>query len=285
MFASFSSTLMSFPPHRIQNLGRINFYHHKSSSALTLCFIPGFRSSFRSSIKSTHLFNWTQQHNVGFLTWDHDDETSIQDWCQQGKDIITAQLLSTTNHQKLLFVGASLGTWLAIRIAHDLLHDTDVMKKVTVQGLIGIGGGVDTTERWLQELGAPSNGHNVEGGIWRRPSEYASQGHYDISLSFLKASRPALLLQSDDINDITYPIHLIHGALDNDVPLTHVFELLDWVRKRQLSHLPSTTTDLAHLHLIKDGDHRLSRPQDLRLLDNVLNTCADVMDLDDSYTK
>lgn len=279
---------MSFPPHRIQQLGRINFYHHKSSSPFTLCFIPGFRSSFKSSIKSTHLFQWTQQHKVGFLTWDHDDETSIQDWCQQGKDIITTQLLSTSSHQKLLFVGASLGTWLAIRIAHDLLHDRDAIEKVSVQGLIGIGGGVDTTERWLQELGDPSIGpcHEVTGGIWRRPSEYASKGYYDISLSFLKASRPALLLQSDnDINDITYPIHLMHGALDNDVPLVHVFKLLDWVRKRQLSHLSPTTTDLAHLHLIKDGDHRLSRPQDLRLLDTILNTCADVKNLEGSYTK
>ncbi|KAI8343438.1 Alpha/Beta hydrolase protein [Chlamydoabsidia padenii] len=277
---------MSFPPHLIKHLGRIPFYHHKTSSTLTLCFIPGFRSSFQSSIKSTHLFQWAQQRNVDFLTWDHDDETSIQDWCQQGKAVITSQILCHSTHQRLLFVGASLGTWLALHIAHNLIHDNDdTANSVTIQGLIGIGGAVDTTEKWLQELGGGStrSGHGLKGGMWRRPSEYTSQGYYDIPISFLEASRPALLLQNESsIESIPYPIHLIHGALDKDVSLVYVDQLLDWVRKRQAS---STTTNLAHLHLIKDGDHRLSRPQDLCLLDHVLDTCTDGMVLGGSCEK
>ncbi|ORZ05794.1 hypothetical protein BCR42DRAFT_176752 [Absidia repens] len=280
---------MSIPAQSIQHLGRIPFFHHKTTSSLTLCFIPGFRSSFQASLKSDHLFRWSQQHNIGFLTWDHDEETSIQDWCQQGQDIIISQLLSpltkqTTQNdtrpskQRILFVGASLGTWLAIRIAHGLMIHDNNSKALTVQGLIGIGGAADTTEKWLQELqdnNATATQILLEGGsIWRRPSKYATHGYYDIPISFLEASRPSLLFtQNNDIAEIPYPVHLIHGALDHDVTLASAQRLLAWIRFRQSSSLITPAT--ADLHLVKDGDHRLSRPQDLGLLDKVLITCTE----------
>ncbi|CAO3595286.1 unnamed protein product [Absidia cylindrospora] len=277
---------MSIPSQSIQHLGRIPFFHHRTTSSLTLCFIPGFRSSFQASLKSDHLFRWTQQHNIGFLTWDHDVETS--------QDIITLQLLSPLTKQtkqndprpqgqRILFVGASLGTWLAIRIAHDLMiHNSS--KALIIQGLVGIGGAADTTEKWLQELednnnttvAATQTRILLEGGsIWRRPSKYAAQGYYDIPVSFLEASRPSLLFtQDNDIGEIPYPVHLIHGALDHDVPLASAQRLLAWIRSRQSSSL-TTTAATADLHLVKDGDHRLSRPQDLGLLDKVLITCTE----------
>ena len=51
------------------------------------------------------------------------------------------------------------------------------------------------------------------------------------------------------------PVRILHGMKDDVVPWQHGLRLLETV----------TTRD-AHIYLIKDGDHRLSRPQDLDLL-------------------
>ncbi len=51
------------------------------------------------------------------------------------------------------------------------------------------------------------------------------------------------------------PVRILHGMRDDLVPWQHGLRLLE-----------TFTTPDAHIHLIKDGDHRLSRPQDLDLL-------------------
>ena len=51
------------------------------------------------------------------------------------------------------------------------------------------------------------------------------------------------------------PVHILHGMADREVPFSHALKLME--------HLPA---DGATLSLIKDGDHRLSRPQDIAML-------------------
>ncbi|CAO3643159.1 unnamed protein product [Cunninghamella blakesleeana] len=264
---------MSIPLNLIQYIGHVPFFHHTVKSTSTLCFIPGFRSSFQSSNKSTYLYQWAIKNNINYLTWDHPKETSVQDWYQEGLKIIETQLLLKSKHDKkqnIVLVGASLGTWLALHISDQLLKPT-YQQRIKLCGLIGIGGAVDVTEKWLKEEVKEKDIHH---GMWRRPSQYAVEGYYDISMSFLETSRSASVLPSSLYGSqhpplqINYPIHLIHGKNDNDVSMAQVSELMDWLNK-------SNSCGNTYLHLMEDGDHRMSREQDLWLLDKVLyGTCA-----------
>ena len=51
------------------------------------------------------------------------------------------------------------------------------------------------------------------------------------------------------------PTRILQGMKDPDVPYAHALKLLE--------HMPS---DPVTLSLIRDGDHRLSRPQDILLI-------------------
>ncbi|KAF7722341.1 hypothetical protein EC973_003431 [Apophysomyces ossiformis] len=140
-----------------------------------------------------------------------------------------------------------MGTWLALLIA------SKSKLRPQVKGIIGIGAGVDFTERWLTQEVPPIH-HQDLNYVWRRPSAYAPEGYYSIPVRFLLESRNALILPDKHFH-VECPVQFIHGHDDKDVPLTHVQQL----RNR----LIATSSTRISLEVIKHGDHRLSRPQDL----------------------
>lgn len=214
-------------------------YAHLAAKANkpTLCFIPGFRSDFVSSKKSIAIYEYALQHELGFLSWNHNPEGSVTDWCQDGLTLL--QHISLRQHY---FIGASMGLWISLLLS----------QKTLPQGILGIGGGVDFTERWLMNE-VPAKERSNPDYIWRRPSLYDSKGYYEIPVSFLLNSRPALIMLKP-IDNLTCPIYLIHGALDHDVPIDTA---------KELYHHLSTSLPRVSFDLIQDGDHQLSRPQDL----------------------
>ncbi|KAI8391427.1 Alpha/Beta hydrolase protein [Radiomyces spectabilis] len=212
----------------------------------TLCFIPGFRSEFQVSSKSHHVYNWARRHGCGFITWDHAlNGSSVQQWSEDGYDI----LQQFTTKDKLVLVGASMGLWIALLLG--------IRLQPRIQSIIGIGGGLNFTERWLQEV--PAQYRDDRDYIWKRPSTYAAEGYYAIPVRFLLDSKAALFAAPK--LRVPAPLYLIHGQCDADAPLSHIQE---WVDHR--IECPQLT-----LKVVEDGDHRLSRPQDLALLDSVLN--------------
>ncbi|KAL9551566.1 hypothetical protein MBANPS3_004192 [Mucor bainieri] len=188
----------------------------------TLCFIPGFRSDFTTSKKANYIYDFAIQHKVGFLSWNHSQHGSVVDWYKDGLDIVQ-------KHHVDYIVGASMG-------------------------ILGIGGGVDFTERWLQQQ-VPVEHRSDPEYVWRKPSEYDSSGHYDIRIDFLLNSRPALLLDDPTARFKCPSIQLIHGANDNDVPVDTA---------RQLhKYLSANGVEKVSYLEVEDGDHRLSKSQDL----------------------
>jgi pimeloyl-ACP methyl ester carboxylesterase len=90
-----------------------------------------------------------------------------------------------------------------------------------------------------------------EGQVWVH-SDYANTD-YPITRNFITEARQHLML--DDTIGLDIPVHLMHGQEDVDVPWETSLQLADKLICDQV-----TTT------LIKDGDHRLNRPEDLALL-------------------
>jgi pimeloyl-ACP methyl ester carboxylesterase len=85
-------------------------------------------------------------------------------------------------------------------------------------------------------------------GVWLRPSQYGEP--YPITRVLIEEGRNHLLLGS--AIDVGCPVRILQGAQDPDVPWRHAFALAH--------RLPS---DDVVLTMIQDGDHRLSRPQDI----------------------
>ena len=85
-----------------------------------------------------------------------------------------------------------------------------------------------------------------------RPTDYAPEP-YAVTRSLIVEGRNHLLLDSDI--RAYCPVHILQGMQDVDVPWQHAMLLVE--------HLAA---DPASITLIKDGDHRLSRDEDISRL-------------------
>jgi pimeloyl-ACP methyl ester carboxylesterase len=89
-------------------------------------------------------------------------------------------------------------------------------------------------------------------GVFHRPSQYGDDP-YPITKKLIEDGEKHLL--GEGPVQLDAPIRILHGRQDPDVPWRHSLELMTIVAGADI-----------RLTLIKDGEHRLSRPQDLALL-------------------
>jgi pimeloyl-ACP methyl ester carboxylesterase len=146
-----------------------------------------------------------------------------------------------------IVVGSSMGGWIALLLARELKKRKS--SKASLKGLVLIAPAPDFTEELMWKQFSPEIRKDIETtGFWNRPSEYGDA--YPITRGLIEEGRKHLLLGGPI--DIGCPVRILQGAQDPDVPWQHAFALTHC--------LPS---DDVVLTLIQDGDHRLSRPQDI----------------------
>lgn len=145
----------------------------------------------------------------------------------------------------LVLVGSSMGGWLACLAA--------IARPERVKAMVLIAPAPDFTEKLMApELSDEAKAAITRDGFWIRPSEY-DDGGYPITRDLLEdGARWSILPGPVPIN---VPVRVLQGGADPDVPWTHALELANAM----------TGQDVVFT-LIKDGDHRLSRPQDLERL-------------------
>jgi pimeloyl-ACP methyl ester carboxylesterase len=148
-------------------------------------------------------------------------------------------------------IGSSMGGWLALLLVRDLKRRAGL--KASVAGLVLIAPAVDFTEELMWKKFSPEIKRQIEQtGAWQRPSQYSEQP-YPITKKLIEEGRDHLLLGG--LIETGCPVRILQGVKDEDVPWQHAVEL---------------TTRLAHddvvLTMVKDGDHRLSRPEDIERL-------------------
>jgi pimeloyl-ACP methyl ester carboxylesterase len=144
----------------------------------------------------------------------------------------------------LLLVGSSMGGWIALLLARAMPE--------RMAGLIGIAAAPDFTERLMWAAMAPAEqARLLRDGFLDVPSAYGAP--YRITRTLIEDGRRHLLL--DAAIPITCPVRLLQGQRDPDVP---------W--ETALTLAARLDGDDVQAILIKDGDHRLSRPADLALL-------------------
>ncbi|MGJ5204059.1 alpha/beta hydrolase [Bradyrhizobium sp. HKCCYLR20261] len=143
-------------------------------------------------------------------------------------------------------IGSSMGGWMALLLARELLKQPG---EASLAGLVLIAPAPDFTEELMWKGFSADIRREIEtNGVWMRPSEYGEP--YPITRALIEDGRNHLLLGSA-IN-VGCPVRILQGAQDPDVPWQHAFALAH--------RLPAEDVVLT---MIQDGDHRLSRPQDI----------------------
>jgi len=148
-----------------------------------------------------------------------------------------------------IVVGSSMGGWLALLLteAHRASAGPD---KSRIAGLVLIAPAVDMTRDLMwAEMDAKSREQLVTTGRWLKPSDYSDEP-YLITKSLIEDGD--LHLFGERLIETGCPVHIIQGLADADVPWHHATALVS-----------RFASDDVVLTLIKDGDHRLSRPEDI----------------------
>lgn len=157
-----------------------------------------------------------------------------------------------------ILVGSSMGAWIAVLLARALAAAGEPSR---IAGAVLLAPAVDFTEDLLwASLPRPMQAALAQDGLLLRPSPYGSAD--PITYALILDGRNHLVL--GDTVRTGAPVHIIHGLRDELVPWTHVRRLVD-----RLADDPVVVT------LIKDGDHRLSRPQDLASMRNAISTLVE----------
>ena len=225
-----------------------------AGSGPALLWLPGFLSDMAST-KVLALAEWARGQGVPMLRFDYSGhgqsggnllEASIGDWLEEAS--ATLDLLGA--NRRVILVGSSMGGWIALLLARRLARKDSLGR---LAGLVLIAPAWDMTERLMWHRLAPEMKATIEReGVYFEPSLYGQT--YPITKHLIEEGRSHLL--GEGLLDLDLPVRILQGMCDPEVAWGHALDLVDLL-----------CCDDVELTLIKDGDHRLSREQDLRRLE------------------
>jgi len=206
-----------------------------------LFWLGGFKSDMKGT-KAEALDRWAGDNDRSCIRFDYSGHG------ESGGDFVDGTIGRWLEDSVAVFegfakgpqvlVGSSMGGWLALLL---------------VRALKEIAPAIDFTEELMWKNFSPKVKRQVETeGSWLRPSQY-SEGAYPITRGLIEDGRKHLLLGG--LIETGCPVRILQGVQDPDVPWQHAVELSSRLAR-----------DDVVLTLVKDGDHRLSRPEDIERL-------------------
>ncbi len=218
-----------------------------------LVWLGGYRSDMMGT-KAQALDVWAERTGHACLRHDYSghgesggrfDEGTISRWLEQS--------LAVFRHyapERAILVGSSMGGWIALRMIQELRKAGEGER---VAGLILLAPAPDFTVELMEPNLTQAQRREIEEkGFFSEPSDYSDAPNI-YTKALLEDGRRNRVLEG--IIETGCPVHILQGMEDPDVPYTHAEKLL--------RHLPVCDVTLS---LIRDGDHRLSRPQDIDLI-------------------
>jgi pimeloyl-ACP methyl ester carboxylesterase len=167
---------------------------------------------------------------------------TISRWTEEALAVITA-----ANVSKVVLVGSSMGGWIALRVIQEAKR---LALPVTVEGLVLIAPAPDFTSDLIEPgLTETERQSLLERGYFEEPSEYSPEPNIFTRALMEDGIKNRVLT---GLIETGCPVHILQGMKDPDVPYQHALKLMEF--------LP---LDDVVLTLIRDGDHRLSRPEDI----------------------
>jgi pimeloyl-ACP methyl ester carboxylesterase len=230
----------------------------RAGKAPGILWLGGFKSDMKGT-KAAALDQWAAEHGRACVRFDYsghgESEGSFVDgtigqWLAQSVAVFDAFC-----REPFIVVGSSMGGWLALLLARELKRRADAGRATSgsIAALVLIAPAVDFTEALMwQKFPADVKKEITDKGFWERPSAYGD-APYPITRRLIEDGRRHLLL--GELIQPGCPVRILQGVQDPDVPFGHAMDLV-----------ARLANDDVVLTLVKDGDHRLSRPEDIERL-------------------
>ncbi len=216
-------------------------------------WLGGFKSDMESS-KAQALDAFCAAEGRACLRFDYSghgvsggafEDGCIGRWLEESLAVVRA-----FGPERAVFVGSSMGGWIALLLARAM---AEAGQTARLAGFVLIAPAVDFTEALLWPRLSPEAREAIaREGRYERPSAYSPEP-YVYTRKLIEDGRAHLLLGGNVRSHA--PVRILQGMQDPDVPYQHALALVE--------HMPM---DPVTLTLVRDGDHRLSREEDIALL-------------------
>ncbi len=224
-------------------------------------FCGGYRSDMNGT-KATYMEEECRKRGQGYLRFDYRghgesdgvfEDSTIGDWAQDAQDIFDHISGQYPGHAAVL-VGSSMGGWIALLLAK--------ARSGTVRGLVGIAAAPDFTEEMFEtRLSKEQQANLMATGVAEVANDYSDEP-YIFTKDFYEEAKKHLLLTLPQ--NITFPIRLVQGMLDKDVPWESAVKIQ--------KNFVGSEVDIV---FVDDGDHRLSRAEDLDLINREISSLSE----------
>ncbi|HEY8615884.1 alpha/beta hydrolase [Phenylobacterium sp.] len=214
----------------------------------TVVWLGGFMSDMAGT-KAQALADWAQAAGRAYVRFDYfghgvSDGEFREGTISRWREDALAVLDQLTDGETVL-VGSSMGGWIACLVA--------MARPERIKALALIAPAPDFTEKLMRPEIPPEGLADLSrDGVWMRPSAYGEP--YPITRDLLEDGARWSILEAQEI-PVEAPVRILQGGVDPDVPWSHALQLANGLKAADVVFT-----------LIKDGDHRLSRPQDLARL-------------------
>jgi pimeloyl-ACP methyl ester carboxylesterase len=220
-----------------------------------LFWLGGYKSDMKGT-KAQALADWAAERGRACVRFDYsghgESEGAFTDgtigrWLAESLAVFDACCRGPQ-----VLIGSSMGGWLALLLVRALRNRREP-STAGVTGLVLIAPAIDFTEELMWKRFTPEIKRELEiKGVWERPSQYSPEP-YLVTRRLIEDGRNHLLLGG--MIESGCPVRILQGVMDPDVPWQHAKALI-----------ARFACDDVVLTLVKDGDHRLSRPEDIERL-------------------
>ncbi|MEY3435308.1 MAG: hypothetical protein RLZZ195_804 [Pseudomonadota bacterium] len=232
-----------------KNNQKIHYEFINNKSLTTIIFLHGLMSNIQSK-KAKHLKKFVNKNKINLLLFEYSGhgkssgkftDFSIKNWVNDSRSIIKKLI----KKNKIVLVGSSMGAWIGVILIKYFYK--------RIKGYVGIASAPDFTEELIWKKLNISEKNNIKKNrIYKLKSNH--NNFYPITKKFIIDGKKNLILNKKIKCD--FPVELLHGINDSSVPWFYSLKLLKTLISKKIN-----------LTIINDGDHSLSRTQDLKKLD------------------
>ena len=232
-----------------KNNQKIHYEFINNKSLTTIIFLHGLMSNIQSK-KAKHLKKFVNKNKINLLLFEYSGhgkssgkftDFSIKNWVNDSRSIIKKLI----KKNKIVLVGSSMGAWIGVILIKYFYQ--------RIKGYVGIASAPDFTEELIWKKLNISEKNNIKKNrIYKLKSNH--NNFYPITKKFIIDGKKNLILNKKI--KCNFPVELLHGINDSSVPWFYSLKLLKTLISKKIN-----------LTIINDGDHSLSRDQDLKKID------------------
>lgn len=229
-------------------------YLREAGRAPGLLWLQGFKSDMVST-KASALADWARARQLALTRFDYSghgqsggrfEDGTLGRWIDEARAVF-----ERLTHGPQILIGSSMGGAIALALLKRLLAEHPA-GAARIKALVLIAPAWDMTEALMwKQFPETVRREVMERGVWMRPSQYGDP--YPITRGLIEDGRRHLI--GEERWNPGRPVAILHGRLDPDVPFAHSLALIE-----------KLDGEWARLVEVPDGEHRLSRPEDIERL-------------------